>query len=126
MIGFQRRRGFKRLLYSRVAVLLLAVILILFLSSVRAMYEKNRSAREARQEIEARLRQLEARRLALQDQINKLETPRGLEEEVRTRFPVALEGERVVVIIDPPVASSTQSSEKSGFWSWIKDVFTRD
>ena len=53
-----------------------------------------------RNEAEARFRAAEIRRERLEEEVARLKTERGWEEEIRRNFQVAKPGEGVIIIID--------------------------
>lgn len=56
----------------------------------------------------------------LQENINKLQTVVGIDEEIRKNFNVVKEGEKVITIVDDKSATTTTaSSTEVGFWQWL-------
>lgn len=66
------------------------------------MYKKERDTRLRRIEQREVLDELEGREESLREEIERLSTERGIEEEVRSKFEVGKEGEEVVIIVDNP------------------------
>ena len=82
------------------------------------MYAKSTEAKEKRDLAMAELKRLEARETDLKTEISRLSSERGVEEELRDRYFVAKEGERVAVIrtdSSPPSKTNTRATE-GGFW----------
>jgi cell division protein FtsB len=91
-------------------------------ASAKAMQER---ATEKRAELSDELMQLEGRASALEEDIVRLEDPRGIEAELRRRYDVAKEGEEVVVLIEEEdTASSSISTQKEpqGFLEKMGDL----
>ena len=63
-------------------------------------YQVEREMADRRASAEAELQALHDRAVSLEEKVDHLENQRGLEEEIRTRFDVAREGEQVVIILD--------------------------
>lgn len=86
--------------------------------SVYLVWQKNETSREIRATAEADLAAVAARRAALKLRVKRLETARGQEEEIRKNFPVAREGEQVVIILDGEEEPKATSSERqsTGWW----------
>ena len=67
---------------------------------------------------------LQDRKDSLEEQVQYLSDDRGIEAEMRRQFDVALEGEKVVVILDEkkenvePLATSTVETEKKWYQFW--------
>lgn len=79
----------------------LLLVPIVFLSmSVFERYQAERDTREKRAERALELEEVAARAAALEAQVEEAESARGIEAEIRSRYDVAKEGERVIVIVD--------------------------
>ncbi len=63
---------------------------------------------ERRELEEATVETLQKRKDDLEKQVQYLSDERGIEAEMRRQFDVALEGEQVVVIVDPPEPESSE------------------
>ena len=69
--------------------------------------------------------ELSKRQIALAASIKNLNSTRGIEEEIRKRFPVAKEGEEVISIVDRGLLSDGNShAETQGFWKNIESWFS--
>lgn len=117
MRGFREKRQWRALLHSRIALGVL-VVLVLFLG--KGVFGVGQTAWETytlRKKQERTLEELEARAAALQAEIDRLSSERGLEEEIRGTFDVAREGEEVMVIIDPKnTKDEADAAQEGGFW----------
>lgn len=89
------------------------------------MYTKWRTSNDALAEARIAYSELQEREAFLNQQIGVLETDAGVEAEVRDRFGVAKEGEKVIVILDEEEQNEIVE-EDGGFWSRVKGWFTRD
>lgn len=130
MFDFHEKRRLRTYLYSPVVVVVLLLLTAVLSVSVYERFTIEREMAERREAAEAELAELQARADALQEQVEHLNNERGIEEELRSRFDVAKEGEQVVVIIDDeerlsvsldelavPPGSETES-ERGFFW-WL-------
>lgn len=95
---YRARARFKRFLFSKTVAVLLAGVFVFVAQAAWGMYEKNIDARERSARVGSELQALEARVVGLRSDIERLSDERGIEEEIRTRFMVAKEGEEVLVI----------------------------
>ena len=78
----------------------------------------------------AELTELQNRAELLETKVEYMKDERGIEEELRSRFDVAKEGEQVIILLDSErgekiLASSTatdtkEENEKKGFFSRLK------
>jgi len=64
---------------------------------------------------------MKAREGVLSGEIDKLQTPSGIEEEIKSKFNVAKEGERVAVIVDRPEDVATTTSEIKPWYKRLWD-----
>ena len=111
----------RRRVYS-FPTLILLIIATFFLSvSVWGLYGKNRYAQLNLSEVEARVEALEERKARLSATVARLATPEGEEVEMRSRFPVALEGEQVLSLVGATSTVATSSlteQEESSWWQF--------
>ena len=82
------------------------------------MYAKAREAKVKRDLAGAELQRLEARQAELQATIARLSSERGIEEELRNRFFIAKEGEKVAILNTEgrEVGKSPIPSSEKSFW----------
>jgi cell division protein FtsB len=117
-LGVRRRYRVRRFFGSKVAFVLLLVLFIIFTQAAVGMYAKAREAKEKRDLARSELERLEARETSLQTEISRLSSERGIEGELRDRFFIAKEGEKVAVVNTNPIPAGKQPKEevKPGFW----------
>lgn len=115
----QQRR---KIILSRVGVLVLIVLIFVLIRAVWNVYTKERETRERLSEVRAEHAELSEREAFLETEIERLSTESGVEDEIRRQYGLAREGERVFVITDRMDAEAT--STKKGFWDFL--FFWRD
>ena len=108
MFDFYEQRKIRQWLYSWPSLFVLAVLCILLIPGVFEVYQQERETRVNKNQQLSHLEELIEREEALQEEIDRLNTERGVEEEIRQKFEVAKEGERVIVIVDTPEVSSAE------------------
>ena len=123
-MDFHEKRKFKRLLYSKLSLIILALIVIKLSFSAFDMYKKERDTRLKRIEQKNILYEFKKWEKDLSDEIKRLSSEKGIEEEIRSKFEVGKKGESVVLIIDNPEEENIKNNiaEKS-FWQRLKDLF---
>lgn len=127
MPSFHKKQRVKTFILSKVALLVLGVLTALLSMATWDVFQKARETEVRREQHEAELADLEEREAALRHELERLETPRGLEEEIRNKFDVAREGEGVIVVVDPRENSEQAAMVKNqSFWSRFIDIFSRD
>jgi len=100
-LEFRTKSRLRRIVYSKGMVLALLVLLFLFAEGAWGMYKKQAEA-TAKENISVdTLSALKAREEGLVKDINRLKSERGVEEEIRSRFMVAKEGENVMIVSKP-------------------------
>ena len=100
MAGYQTRTSKRPFYHSWFFLVLLAIIFGLFVRSAYASFIKKRNADLQREQYQERFEALEEKKADLEAKIERLETDRGREDELRTRFNVVKEGETVIRIIE--------------------------
>lgn len=124
MLDFYEKRKFKKLLYSKPTLIILGVIVVWLSFVVWNMYKKERDTRLKRIEQNEILNRLKDREGSLHEEIERLSTERGIEEEIRSKFEVGKDGEKIIVIVDnPEEKNTTQNEEKKSFWQRIFSWF---
>lgn len=125
MFDFYEKRKIRQWLYSWPTVVLLVMVVGVLGHGVWGVYQQARQTRINKDRQSTHLRELEGRESALQEEIDRLNTERGVEAEIRQKYEVAREGEQVIVIVDTPdTANSAGGKETGGFWSAFVGVVT--
>jgi len=125
MFEYQEKRRIKRILYSKPAIVILLVLILLLANAVWGVYEKARGTGIKKAEIKRELDELAKRREELKREIDRLSTVRGIESELRSKFNVARAGEGVIVIVESgenedEVKQTADTRFWSKFLSWFK------
>ena len=100
-LDFRERTKLRRALYAKPTILVIVVIAFVSLHGAWNMYQKSIEAKANDDKANAALGVLEVREAGLRSDIDRLSTPRGQEEEIRNRFMVAKDGEKVIIITPP-------------------------
>lgn len=123
MKEFQRKRKIRRLLYSRLSLLILFILIALVAKGTWNVYTKERDSRKQLERVEEELAALEARDAALQNKIDRLKTSEGIEAEIREQFQVTKPGERMVVIVEEGGKSEEAAAPRQSLISKFFDLF---
>lgn len=113
MKEFQQERFARKLIYSKVTIIVLSILLLILLRATVSLYGKRSEIITERNKKEEELREGEARLREADKKKAFLESERGKEEYIRTTFPVAKEGEGVIIIYDDK-KSAVSSVKKEG------------
>ena len=126
MLDFHEKRKIRGLVYSRVSIGVILILAILLSFSVYERFVVEREMKEKMLEKESELEHLKGRAALLEEKVDHLQNERGIEEELRSRFDVAKDGEQVVIIVDDEeedlfenFATKTQEEQKS-VWQMLK------
>ncbi|HEY9583223.1 MAG TPA: hypothetical protein VJK09_02880 [Candidatus Paceibacterota bacterium] len=91
--------GWRRVAYSWPVLILVALVLVFMGRASYRVYLRWDKARIERNEAEARYQAELARQVKLENNVARLKTERGWEEELRKNFQVAKPGEGVIMIV---------------------------
>ena len=123
---FYDKQKIRRFCYSKVTISILMIIVVTMIPGVYGIYTKVSESSKDRKQAERELVDLEVREKMLLEKVERGNSERGQEEQIREKFNVAKEGELVIVLVDKPVVASTTENEASVFksvWNKIKRVF---
>ncbi|MCK5059846.1 MAG: septum formation initiator family protein [Candidatus Pacebacteria bacterium] len=124
MKSFFRKKQ-KNLLYSWPVLFLLFVFFLYTLYWTFGVYKKQAASLYALEETKRVWEQFKEREAGLTKDIEKLQTPRGLEEEIRERFSVAKEGEKMAIIVEDKGVNEENKEPQKNFWNWFLEIFKR-
>lgn len=120
----QRTIRTARQLLMWVGIAALALLLIGTLKGAWTVYQSLSRATVERANAEAEYARLIERKDNLEKSIQSLATVRGVEEEIRARYPLVRPGEEefILVGVDGPPVDTNQATRES-IWSTIKEWF---
>lgn len=110
MFDFHEKRKIRRILYSKPAIAFIFLLAIFMSVSTYSRFIVERDMAQKLQDHENTLNALKQRAQVLGTKVDHLENERGIEEELRNRFDVAKEGEKVVVILDDKNTTASTST----------------
>ncbi|GEM_PF-4888999 len=115
-------------LYSKITIGVLFLLCLAMLSPVWGMYERYRGSLTRVEDRREHWEYLEDRHALLQGRINRLESDRGLEAELRRRFNAAKEGEKMVVLVEEeaPLEEEVDERQDPSLWDRIKSLWERN
>lgn len=111
MREFQQKQIFKEKLYSKTTVFILLVLALLLAKGVVNIYIKERESRKNKEEAELELINMQNRAEELKQASERLKTPVGIEQEIRSKFGVAKEGEKVILIVEEEESAPVEKEE---------------
>ena len=99
MASFGKKKTVSDYLYSRPVIFVLAVIFVFLSIAVYGRFKVEQDMSDRRQRMESEKKELLERKQVLEEKVEYLGGERGLEEEIRTHFDVAKEGEKVIILM---------------------------
>jgi cell division protein FtsB len=117
MKNSSQKSNLKRILYSRIVLFLLGVLLLFFAWGVFGFMNKMKTTTENKKILLGKIMDLQNKKEKLTTDIEKLKTEEGIEENIRTKFGLAKEGEEMTVVVDSQEKSKEIDPENEGFWS---------
>ncbi len=124
MLDFSQKRKFRSLLYNWITIGILAIIVLFFLHSTWSVYKKDKESEQMKQVSLQNVEELRARNENLQTKIDRLATPEGVEEEIRSKFSVAKENENMVLVVESEQnLEQPTTTEQVTFWQRIRSFF---
>lgn len=99
MAGFGKKKAITEYLYSKPIIFVLFIVMIFLAFSVYERYTVERQMSERRATTEQDKQELLERKEVLEQRVDYLSGDRGIEEEIRTHFDVAKEGEKVIILV---------------------------
>lgn len=122
MLDFYQKRKLRTIFNSRITQVGLVFVFGFLALNAFERYTVTATMAERRDTVEQTAAALQARRDALEAEVQYLQDERGIEAEMRRQFDVALPGEEVVVILeDEPeleVLPLATTSQERSWWPW--------
>ena len=125
MKEYQQKYILRTVLYSRVTMVILFILLILFIRTIVELNDKRLNASNLREESSTERKDLEGKVTKAAEKEESIRTERGFENYVRTTYPVVSEGEGVIVIYDAPNSLVTPVREDMTVWERLLVLWHR-
>ncbi|OGI77286.1 hypothetical protein A3D42_03105 [Candidatus Nomurabacteria bacterium RIFCSPHIGHO2_02_FULL_41_18] len=124
MRNFQEKKKLKKILGSPAVLLVFFVFLVFFVWVVIRFLGKLFETSKNREIAESRVVELREAREYFFSQIENLKTEKGIEENLREKFPVVKDGEGLIVVVDEKNSEKTKDEKsQNGFLFFIKNWF---
>jgi cell division protein FtsB len=125
MRQIQENKKWKRILYSQWALIFLFLVFLIMAQATWKVYSREKNSAADREKAEKSLALALQNNEDLKEQINKLETNSGVEEEIRKKYSVAKPGEEVAVILytNSAIENNNVSSVHKSWWQQFLDFF---
>jgi cell division protein FtsB len=125
MKEFRERNKWRAALYSRFSLFAVVVLSLFMMNVVYRVFIRERASAEDSRRLTTKLAQIEQHTADLEANISTLQTPDGIEREIRNKFNVVKSGEEVVLLLGNTATSATTTEpEAKSWWERAKEVFT--
>ncbi len=101
-------------------------LVILVAQGAWNVYQKKIESANTLARVQHEIDDMQNRKTVLSAQLERIKSPEGVEEEIRSRFQVSKEGEKVLIITDVNDSDQTSTSSKGFFenaYDKIRSVF---
>jgi cell division protein FtsB len=123
MKNFQEKNKFRQIVQSKVALMFLTALILFFAYNVFNLVNKMKDTIKNRKIAENKIEELQKQKTELLENIDKLKTDKGVEENIRDKFGLAKEGEGMIVVVDEKKADEKIEEDSGGFFSRIINYF---
>lgn len=126
MADFKKKDNTYTFWHSPIALGILFCIVMIFMYNMIGLIKKERETSKNKASELNKIEELRKRESVLSADIERLNTPEGIEASVRDKFQVVKPGEKEVLIVDD---NQKQVSEDEAtdhtFWGYIKRMFSK-
>ncbi|MCF7834383.1 MAG: septum formation initiator family protein [Candidatus Pacebacteria bacterium] len=127
MYSFQNKKSnFRKVLESKPFLVFLAIVLVAFAWNLFGFLQKVGDIEKNRQVAEQKVDILKEKKDLLEKDIDRLGTQKGIEENIREKFGLIKEGERVIVIVDDTKNTVLVEEEPISLWQRFKGFFKKE
>ncbi len=119
MLTFDDKKKFRHALYSKISIFFLCIVVFFVGRATYRVYQKEKESEANLVVVESQFNELNNRDKALQSDITRLGSPRGIEQEIRDKFRVAKPGEEMALIVDSEATATDVVPVPSQSW-WEK------
>jgi len=123
MRNFQEKRGIRHIMQSRLILVFLGVIILVFAWSVIQLVSKAEETAKNKNIAEDKIVELQKGKEKLSSDIAKFQTEKGIEENIREKFGLAKEGENMIVIIEDKNLPEKEKIEPNAPFSFFRNLF---
>lgn len=126
MAEFAKDKKVNKLIYSRAALLLVIVVVLMLGLSVISVFQKRQEAHTKAQSAENEYNTLLDRRAHTEAEIKRLQTDTGVEQAIRDKYRAVKDGEELVVVVDKTdQANALKATQNVSFFTRIVNWFKK-
>ena len=125
MLDYSQKRKVRAVAYHRVTLVVLGILVLIFAHSTWVVWGKKKESDDLKRISLANVALLESRNTDIQNKIQALHTVVGVEQEIRSKFSVAKEGENMAVVVESPTATTTVAPLPPSLWQKVWHFFIK-
>lgn len=123
MREFEQKKKIRRILYSRTVIFILFLIFVFMAQATFRVYKKAKISKNNLNQVADEYDRLGAREQKIRDSVDYLQTDKGVEAEIRSKFRATKEGEQVAIIINDEVKKEVPPAPRRSLWKKLVDFF---
>ncbi len=124
MKNYQGKKQNKNFFKSKFVLIFLLIILIIFISNVIKLAIKAIDTKEKKELAYNRIIELKKQKEKLEYDLQKLNTEKGIEENIREKFGLGKEGEGMIVLVEEENLKELNiNKNKNNFFYFLKNLF---
>ena len=123
MIDFQQKKKINKIIHSKVFFVIFLIIIIFLGRSTYDIFTRYELSKNNYLSVKKDYDNLKTREEMLNNEIERLKTESGIEEEIRGRFSVAKPGEIVVTVVDANSTTTGKDRLNTGLWQKFMELF---
>lgn len=123
MREFEQKKKLRKVLYSRTTIFILFLIVLFLAQATWKVYKKEKITRDNLNQVADEYKKLETRERAIKSSVDFLQTDKGVESEIRSKFRAVKPGEQVAIIINDEVKKEVSPPPPETFWMKVKKFF---
>ncbi len=123
MREFEQKKKIRKILYSRTMIFFLFLVFVFLLQATWRVYHKQAISRQSLNQVIQESKRLDDRERAIQASVDYLQTDKGVEAEIRSKFRATKPGEQVAIIINDEVKRDISVPTQKTLWQKILDFF---
>src|SRR3989344_1248198 len=113
---FKNRKSLRTFFKSRYFIVILLIVAFLAAKGAYNAYLRYERSQEAVDRIQAERSGLEERESALEKTLKGLETPEGVDRELRSNYGMVKDGEDLIIIVNDDTNAGTETQTKKGWF----------
>jgi cell division protein FtsB len=123
MREMQKKRKIMAMVYSKSSLFILVIVVILLSRATWGVYQKYNDSERSMLNAKEQAAALESRQKAIETENRRLMTNSGVESELRYKYSVKKDGEKLFIITDGPKDVSEDLKADASWWAKVQTFF---